>query len=122
MWPQCGGGERVWAIEDCRHVSGRSEQALLAGVSESSGCRPTGWALSARASASRAGLNRSTRSRSPAPSSRTGSVESFAVAHLDEEAMEIRLLLDHPRQLVLEVGEENHGEYEPTRIGDGDAD
>jgi transposase len=29
-------------------------------------------------------------------------VDSFAVAYLDEQAMEIRLLLDHRRQLVAE--------------------
>ena len=29
-WARVLGGERVWAIEDCRHVSGRLEQALLA--------------------------------------------------------------------------------------------
>ena len=30
-WARNLDGERVWAIEDCRHVSGRLEQALLAG-------------------------------------------------------------------------------------------
>ena len=24
-----GGGERVWALEDCRHVSGRLERSLV---------------------------------------------------------------------------------------------
>ena len=29
-WARGLGGERVWAIEDCRHVSGRLERWLLA--------------------------------------------------------------------------------------------
>src|SRR5687767_2063595 len=44
---------------------------------------------------------RSTRSRSPAPSSKTAS-RSSPVAHLDVQAMEIRLLSDHRKDLVAE--------------------
>ena len=64
--------ERVWAIEDCRHVSRRLEQALLAAGERVVGWRRTGWAPPGAASASRASRTRSTRWRSPGRSSRTG--------------------------------------------------
>jgi transposase len=93
--------ERVWAIEDCRHVSRRLEQALLAAGERVVGVAPH------RMSASRKG------EREPGKSDEIDAlavaravvkdgVESFPVAFLDERAMEIRLLLDHRSDLVTE--------------------
>jgi transposase len=53
-WARGLDDERVWAIEDCRHVSRRLEQALLAAGERWSGCRRTGWAPPGGGSASRA--------------------------------------------------------------------
>ena len=91
--------ERVWAIEDCRQVSRRFEQALLA-----AGERVV------RVPAMRMGASRRGE-RQPGKSDEIDSlaiaravvkdgVEEFPVAYLDEQAMEIRLLLDHRKDLV----------------------
>jgi transposase len=93
--------ERVWAIEDCRHVSRRLEQALIAAGERVVRVAPH------RMGASRRG------EREPGKSDQIDAlaiaravvkdgVESFPVAHLDERAMEIRLLCDHRKDLVAE--------------------
>jgi transposase len=93
--------ERVWAIEDCRHVSRRFEQALLAAGERVVRVAPH------RMGASRRG------EREPGKSDEIDAlaiaravvkdgVERFPAAFLDERAMEIRLLLDHRGDLVAE--------------------
>jgi transposase len=91
--------ERVWAIEDCRAVSRRLEQALLAAGERVVRVPPH------RMGASRRG------EREPGKSDEIDAlaiaravvkdgVERFPAAHLDERAMEIRLLSDHRKDLV----------------------
>jgi transposase len=93
--------ERVWAIEDCRHVSRRLEKALLAAGERVVRVAPH------RMGASRKG------EREPGKSDEIDAlavahavvkdgVEQFPVAYLNEQAMEIRLLLDHRQDLVAE--------------------
>jgi transposase len=93
--------ERVWAIEDCRHVSRRLEQALLAAGERVVRVAPH------RMGASRKG------EREPGKSDQIDAlaiaravvkdgIEKFPLAYLDEAAMEIRLLLDHRNDLVAE--------------------
>jgi transposase len=93
--------ERVWAIEDCRQVSRRLEQALLAAGERVVRVPPK------RMGASRRG------ERTPGKSDEIDSlaiaravvkdgVDSFAAAYLSEQAMEIRLLADHRDDLVVE--------------------
>ncbi len=93
--------ERVWAIEDCRHVSRRFEQALIAAGERVVRVAPH------RMGASRRG------ERKPGKSDQIDAlaiaravvkdgVEDFPAAHLDEQALEIRLLSDHRKDLVAE--------------------
>ncbi len=93
--------ERVWAIEDCRHVSRRLEQALIAAGERVVRVAPH------RMGASRKG------ERVPGKSDEIDSlaiaravvndgVERFPVAHLDEQAMGVRLISDHRKDLVAE--------------------
>ena len=93
--------ERVWALEDCRHVSRRLEQALIAAGERVVRVPPQ------RMGASRRG------EREPGKSDQIDAlaiaravvkdgVERFHAAHLDEQAMEIRLLCDHRKHLVAE--------------------
>jgi transposase len=93
--------ERVWAIEDCRHVSRRLEQALLAAGERVVRVAPH------RMGASRRG------EREPGKSDEIDALavaravvkdgaESFPAAYLDEDAMEVRLLSDHRKDLVAE--------------------
>ena len=93
--------QRVWAIEDCRHVSRRLEQALIAAGERVVRVAPH------RMGASRRG------EREPGKSDEIDALavaravvkdglESFPAAYLDEQAMEIRLLSDHRKDLVAE--------------------
>src|SRR6516165_5321280 len=93
--------DRAWAIEDCRHVSRRFEQALLAAGERVVRVPPH------RMGASRKG------EREPGKSDEIDAlavaravvkdgVECFPAAYLDERAMEIRLLADHRNDLVVE--------------------
>ena len=93
--------ERVWAIEDCRHVSRRLEQALLAAGERVVRVAPH------RMGASRKGEREPGKSDgidalAVARAVVKDGVERFPVAFLDERAMEIRLLLDHRQDLVTE--------------------
>ena len=100
-WARGLDDERVWAIEDCRHVSRRFEQALLAAGERVVRVAPH------RMGASRRG------EREPGKSDQIDAlaiaravvkdgVERFPAAYLDEAAMEIRLLSDHRKDLVAE--------------------
>jgi len=93
--------ERVWALEDCRGVSRRLEQALIAAGEQVVRVAPH------RMGASRRG------ERQPGKSDEIDALaiahavvkdgpEDFPIAYLDEQAMEIRLLSDHRRDLVAE--------------------
>jgi transposase len=100
-WARGLDDERVWAIEDCRGVSRRLEQALLAAGERVVRVAPH------RMGASRKG------EREPGKSDQIDSlavaravvkdgVDCFPAAFLDERAMEIRLLSDHRSDLVAE--------------------
>jgi len=93
--------DRAWAIEDCRHVSRRFEQALLAAGERVVRVPPH------RMGASRKG------EREPGKSDEIDAlavaravvkdgVECFPVAYLNDQSMEIRLLFDHRADLVAE--------------------
>jgi transposase len=98
-WARGLDDERVWAIEDCRHLSRRLERALLAAGERVVGVAPQ------RMGASRRG------GRVPGKSDQ---IDALAVARavvrdgpercpaacLDERAMELRLLCDHRKDLV----------------------
>lgn len=100
-WARGLDDDRVWAIEDCRHVSRRLEQALLAAGERVVRVPPH------RMGASRKG------EREPGKSDEIDAlavaravvkdgVEQFPVAYLNERAMEIRLVSDHRGDLVAE--------------------
>jgi transposase len=100
-WARGLDDERVWAIEDCRHVSRALEQTLIAAGERVVRVPPH------RMGASRRG------ERQPGKSDQIDALaiaravvkdglERFPVAHLDARAMEIRLLSDHRKDLVAE--------------------
>jgi transposase len=93
--------ELVWALEDCRHVSRRLEQALV-----------TAGQRVVRVPPQRMGQTRRGE-RQPGKSDQIDAlavaravvrdgVERFPAAFLDERAMEIRLLTDHRDDLIAE--------------------
>jgi transposase len=93
--------ERVWAIEDCRHVSGRLEQALLAAGERVVRVPPKMMGASRRGERER-GKSDPIDAQAVARAVVKDGVDRFPVAYLDERAMEIRLLSDHRETLVRE--------------------
>jgi transposase len=93
--------DRVWAIEDCRHVSRRLEQTLIAAGERVVRVAPQ------RMGASRRGEREPGKSDEIDALAIAGAVvkvgvENFPAAYLDERALEIRLLSDHRKDLVAE--------------------
>jgi transposase len=93
--------ERVWAIEDCRHVSRRLEQALLATGERVVRVAPHRMGASRKGERER-GKSDQIDALAIARAVVKDGVEKFPLAYLDEAAMEIRLLLDHRNDLVAE--------------------
>jgi transposase len=93
--------ERVWAIEDCRHVSRRLEQALLAAGERVVRVSPHRMGASRRGERER-GKSDQIDALAVARAVVKDGIDSFPVAYLDEDAMEIRLLADHRHDLVAE--------------------
>ena len=100
-WARGLDSERVWAIEDCRHVSRRLEQALLAAGERVIRVAPRMMGASRRSQRER-GKSDEIDAQSVARAVVKDGVESFPAAYLDERAMEIRLLFDHREDLVRE--------------------
>jgi len=93
--------ERVWAIEDCRHVSRRLEQALIAAGERVLRVPPKMMGASRRGERE-AGKSDEIDALAVARAVVKDGVERFPAAYLDERAMDIRLLSDHRDQLVRE--------------------
>jgi transposase len=93
--------DRVWAIEDCRHVSRRLEQALVAAGERVVRVPPHRMGASRKGERER-GKSDEIDALAVARAVVKDGVEKFPVAYLNERAMEIRLLLDHRGDLVAE--------------------
>ena len=100
-WAHGLGAERVFAIEDCRHVSGALERFLL----------DRGERVLRVAPKHMAGARRSVRERGKsdpidalavARAALSEGIENLPCAFLDAEAMEIKLISDHRQGLVAE--------------------
>jgi transposase len=100
-WAQGLEAERVWALEDCRHVSRRLEEALLGAGERVVRVAPRFTGLSRRAER-QAGKSDSIDALAVARAVVREGPERFPTAFLDERAMEIRLLADHRQNLVAE--------------------
>jgi transposase len=93
--------DRVWAIEDCRHVSARLERALLA-AGERVVRVPAGMTGQTRKLSREAGKSDPIDARAVALAVVRDGVKSFPVAFTDEHAMEIRVLADYRDQIIIE--------------------
>jgi transposase len=93
--------ERVWAIEDCRHVSRRLEQALLAAGERVVRVPPHRMGATRKAERE-PGKSDEIDALAVARAVVKDGVEQFPVASLNEQAMEIRLLCDHRNDLIAE--------------------
>jgi transposase len=104
-WARRLGDERVWAIEDCRHVSGRLERFLIARGERIVRVAPKLMAA-ARKSGRERGKSDPIDAAAVARAALREGVDSLPSAHLDDRALEIRLLLDHHDDLVADRSDE----------------
>ncbi len=98
-WARGLSGDRVWAIEDCRHVSRRLEQALISAGEQVVRVPPKMMGQSRRGER-QPGKSDQIDAVAVARAVVRDGVERFPAAQLDERAMEIRLLADHRDDLV----------------------
>lgn len=100
-WGRALDCERVWAIEDCRHVSGRLERFLVARGERVVRVAPKLMA-GQRRSSRQAGKSDPIDATAVARAALREGVASLPAAELDQRALEIKLLLDHREDLVRE--------------------
>jgi len=99
VWARTLDSERVWAIEDCRHVSGAFERFLVARSERIVRVAPRRMA-GARRSARERGKSDSIDAFSVARAALEDGIENLPGAHLDGTALDIRLLVDHREDLI----------------------
>jgi transposase len=91
--------ERIWAIEDCRHVSGSLERFLIAAGERVIRVPPKMMGESRRGERTR-GKSDPIDALAVARAALKEGPETLPCAHLDESALEVKLLLDHREDLV----------------------
>jgi transposase len=97
--------ERVWAIEDCRHVSGRLERALIVAGERVVRVAPKLMAGARRSSRER-GKSDPIDALAVARAALREGVDRLPVAVLEGESLDLRLLLDHREDLVAQRSDE----------------
>ena len=93
--------ERVWAIEDCRHVSGKLERVLLARGERVVRVPPKLMAGRRRGSR-QAGKSDPIDALAVARAALEEGIDTLPLARLEGSAREVKLLLDHREDLVAE--------------------
>jgi transposase len=99
QWARALAGERVWAIEDCRHVSGALERFLLARGERVVRVAPKLMA-GARKSARERGKSDPIDAVAIARAAIREGLETLPVAQLAGPELDVRLLVDHRERLV----------------------
>ena len=100
-WAHALGARRVWAIEDCRHVSGRLERALIGHGERVVRIAPKLMGQARRGERT-PGKSDAIDATAVARAALREGVETLPTAYLDERGLEIRLLADHRADLVAE--------------------
>ena len=98
-WGRALDEERIWAIEDCRHVSGPLERFLVASGERVVRVPPKLTGQSRRGERA-AGKSDPIDALAIARAALREGPETLPAAHLDEEALQVKLLLDHREDLV----------------------
>ena len=98
-WARRVAEERVWAIEDCRHVSSGLERFLVA-RGERIVRVPPKLMAGARKSARERGKSDPIDATAIARAAIREGIDTLPAAYLDARALEIRLLVDHRERLV----------------------
>lgn len=98
-WGRSLSPERIWALEDCRHVSGSFERFLV-DAGERVLRVPPGLTARERGQERTRGKSDVIDARAIARAALREGIETLPVAHLDKDSLEIKLLLDHRENLV----------------------
>jgi transposase len=98
-WARGLSSERVWAIEDCRHVTGRLERFLL-GRGERILRVPPKLMAGRRKAVREPGKSDPIDALAVARAALEEGLDELPAAQLDEPALEIRQLVDHRERLV----------------------
>ncbi len=104
-WARALEAQCVWALEDCRGVSGRLERALLTAGEHVLRVPPKMTGISRRGERE-AGKSDQIDARAIARAVLREGIDRFPTAFLDEQALEIRLLCDHREDLVARLSDE----------------
>ena len=99
IWARRLGGERVWAIEDCRHVSGSFERFLIARGERVLRVTTKLMAASRRGVRGR-GKSDSIDAVSVARAALREGLDALPAAQLEGPELDLRLLVDHRERLV----------------------
>jgi transposase len=99
VWARGLGGERVWAIEDCRHVGGALERFLLA-RGERVVRVPPKLMAGARRSARERGKSDVIDAVQIARAALREGLDTLPIARLAGPELDVRLLVDHRERLV----------------------
>jgi transposase len=99
VWARGLDGERVWAIEDCRHVSGALERFLLKRGEQVVRIAPK-LVAGARRSARERGKSDAIDAVSIARAALREGLDTLPIARLAGPELEVRLLVDHRERLV----------------------
>jgi transposase len=91
--------ERVWVLEDCRHLTGPLERFLIATGERVLRIPPNLTARERGAERTR-GKSDPIDARAIARAALREGIDTLPTAHLDEDSLEIKLLLDHREDLV----------------------
>jgi transposase len=98
-WGRSLDEERIWAIEDCRHVSGSLERFLVASGERVVRVPPKLMGQSRRGERT-AGKSDPIDALAIARAALREGPETLPAAYLDEDALQVKLLLDHREDLV----------------------
>ena len=98
-WGRALGPERIWAIEDCRHVSGSFERFLVARGERVVRVAPRLMGETRKGTRTR-GKSDSIDALAVARAALKEGPETLPAAALDRDSLEIKLLLDHREDLV----------------------
>lgn len=94
-----GDPERVWALEDCRHLTGPLERYLIA-AGERVIRIPPNLTARERGQERTRGKSDPIDARAIARAALREGIDTLPAAHLDQDSMEIKLLLDHREDLT----------------------
>jgi len=99
IWARELGPQRVWALEDCRHVAGSLERFLIA-RGERVLRVPTKLMADSRRAARTRGKSDSIDAVAVARAALREGLDELPAAHLDGPELDLRLLVDHRERLV----------------------